>query len=142
MTYPDNQNYGLAAGFNVFPLQTIAGYKPSGVARPFDFFVGFGTYSVGAIRVLPTLDYFSGYPITQWIFSYIDYDQWLWLSTTYCNGGYSGYVTALVTEKDQLTPKYWNAKMSIPKESDLRAYRPGWDHPAITFSKRSVATPP
>lgn len=142
MTYPDNVSYALAAGFNTFPLTTLAGYKPGGVVRAFDFFIGFGTYNPGAIRDLPTGVYVAGYETTQWLPSIWDFDQDLYFRNTYCAGGYSGQVTVAVTTKDVLTLVYWNAICRMQKQSDMRAYRPGWDHPAITFSKRSVATPP
>ena len=143
MTYPDNAPYALAAGFNNYAgLQVLAGYKPTGVSKPFLPFIGFGTYNAGTFRVLPTGIYASGYPSTQWIFSYLDFDQLLWLSDTYCNSGYSGQVTAAVTEKDQLTLSYWNGILYIPKEADLRAFRPGWDSVALTLSKRGIVTPP
>jgi len=140
VVYPDNPAYAIAAGWNnIGGLQVLAGYQPMGVAKPFPFFVGFGTYNPGVLRVLPTGSYFSGYPSCQWIGSYFDYDQVLWLSTEFCNGGYSGNVTAAVTTKDQTTLENWNAILTLPKEADLRAYRPGWDHAALTFSKRGIA---
>lgn len=142
-TYPDNAPYGLAPGLdNSASIQTLAGYKPTGVTRPFLFFSGFGQYDAGAVKQLPLVNYLSGYQSVRWDFSYLDFDQYLWLKTTYCNGGYSGIVTALVTTDDQLTIGYWNAKLQMPKEAELRAYRPGWDHPAIKLFKLSDAAPP
>jgi len=142
-SYPDNAPYSLAAGWNQSDsLQVLAGYTPSGVTRPFNFFIGFGLYNAGQVRQLPLINYISGYASVQWAFSYLDFDQYLWLNTTYCNSGYSGLVTALVTVQDQETPEYWNAKLQLPKEAELRAYRPGWDTPTITLFKYSDAAPP
>lgn len=141
--YPNNPDYALASGWNQSDnLQTLAGYTPPGCMKPINFFIGFGLYNAGAVRQLPLVNYLSGYPQVQWVFSYIDYDQYLWLKTEFCNGGYSGLVTALVTVDDQLTTQYVNGKLVLPKEADMRAYRPGWDHPAITIFIHGEADPP
>lgn len=143
MTYPDQAPYALASGFNMADsLQVIQGYQPVGVRAPFQGFSGFGFYNPGARRVLPLTDYVSGYPSVQWQFSYMDYDQFLWLQSAYCNDGYTGMVTAAVTTTDQLTIEYWNSKLSLPSNVDIRTFRPGYDTLSITLFKYSDAAPP
>jgi len=140
MAYPDQAAYALAAGFNnIGSLQVIAGYNPGTLRHPFEQFIGFGFYNPGTIRQLVGVNYLSGYPSCQWLFNYIDYDQYLWLNTTYCNGLYSGFVTAKVTEKDQLTTVNWNAKLVLPSDVTMKAFRPGWDSVPLTFFKHGVA---
>jgi hypothetical protein len=141
IVYPDQAQYSLAPGWNnTAGYQVLQGFQPMGVRKPFQGFIGFGLYNPGTLRVLSTGSYFSGYESVQWIFSYLDYDQFLALSSTYCNGGYSGQVTAKVTAKDQLTTENWNAILLLPKDVDLRAFRPGWDSVALTLSKRGIAS--
>lgn len=75
-----------------------------------------GIYKIQGNGLVKTL----GYQTVKWMFGILPYDQYAYLSTTYCGGGFSGKVTVYTNLG---TPTYVrvNAIMILPNQQDLQA---------------------
>lgn len=68
-----------------------------------------GIYKIQGDGIVKTL----GYKSVKWVFGILPYDQWAYLSTTYCGGGVSGKVT-VYTNLGTATYTRLNAIMILP----------------------------
>ncbi|GIV50521.1 MAG: hypothetical protein KatS3mg038_1042 [Candidatus Kapaibacterium sp.] len=114
-------DYRIAAGHNV-PLASLVNIETIVPAGDVAFYPprAFGTYNAGNIRVRADGRlYFAGYPSIRWDFGLMTRAQFLYLQTTYCNGGYSGPVTIYTRLDRHDEYKRCNAIMVLPQLADL-----------------------
>jgi hypothetical protein len=128
-------DYALSPDFDTpESLFVMEGYTVPGDTLPFQPMRVFATYNPGSLFVLgdQSLAY-DGFPSVQGILSYATYLQVKWLSDTYCNGGFSGQVTAAITTTTPNTIEYWNAILRLQPPGAARAVIPGYTDYVLTY---------
>jgi len=113
------QSYAIAAGYNVAlnSLVNIERIKPNGDTKYFYGPKAMGFYSPGAPNVRGDgLLSFNGSAKVDWLFDVMTRLQLDYARTTWCNGGWSGYVT-IYTTLGGLTYSRCNANLIIMPES-------------------------
>ncbi|SRR5260221_4390112 len=124
MTIHPYEDYRIGAGHNVGigSLQNIESITPSG-DEPFAGPKAFPLYDDGQIKMkLNRLVYASGFPNITWQFTRLTYKQYLYLRSTYCSGGLSGFVTIYTTLNASLTTYYrMNASIVLKKMVEIKS---------------------
>lgn len=108
------QDYRIAAGHDVAlgSLVNIETIKPTGDTY-FYLLQAIGNYSPGNANVRGDGLYsFNGKPYTVWYFPIMTRAQLSYIRTTYCAGGWSGYVTIYSTAGDTTYARY-NADLLV-----------------------------
>ena len=83
--------------------------------------VVYGGYSVGQERVRGDgTSYFSGRKVAHGQFGVITQNQFYYLQVTYCNGGYTGFVTVEIRTEDPNNYHTWNAILKLPQWSEVK----------------------
>lgn len=90
------------SGQPIFGPEVIRHYNP-------------GIYKIQGNGLVKTI----GYKSVKWHFGILTYDQWAYLSTTYCSGGYSGKVT-VSTNLGTSTYVRMNAILILPVPDTLQ----------------------
>lgn len=123
MSACDQLPYAIAPGHNnAAGLTVIEGLAPFG-GQAFKTFRGWSMYDPGQFIVMPTgMLYTSGFPSTQWVFSWMSDEQLYYFMTTYGNAGYSGLVTVATTTDIPNTLVTHNATMVIEKLPQQNPY--------------------
>jgi hypothetical protein len=117
-------DYRIAAGHGValVSLTNIEAITPSS-DRAFYYPMASPFYNPGDYKFRGDGKlYISGAPSIDWQFSVMTLPQYQYLKTTYCAGGYSGFVT-IYTRTGGTAYTRHNATMIVPKEADLQ---PQW----------------
>lgn len=108
-------DYRIAAGHDVAlgSLVTITTIKPTNDSYYFWAPKAIGFYDPGKVNVRGDgLLSFNGFPSVQWVFDTMTRLQLSYARTTWCNGGWSGYVTIYSTNGDTTYARY-NANLLI-----------------------------
>lgn len=108
------QDYRIAAGHNVAlnSLVNIEAIKPTGDTY-FYLLRAIGNFSQGNANVRGDGLYsFNGKPYTIWEFPIMTRKQLAYIRSTYCAGGWSGFVTIYSTAGDETYARY-NANMLV-----------------------------
>ena len=107
-------NHGVALG----SLTNIENITPSS-DRAFFYPKGSPFYNVGNIKIRGDgKGYTSGFASIEWECAVLTRAQYLYLKTTYCAGGYSGFVTIYTRTGGTAYTRY-NAVIHVPKEVDI-----------------------
>lgn len=124
MSITPYEDYRIAAGHNVIigSLVNIETITPSG-DEPFAAPKAFPLYDDGQVHMkLNRLVFTSGFPNIQWLWTRLTYKQYLYLRSTYCSGGLSGFVTIYTTLADGLTTYHrMNASIVLKKMVDIKS---------------------
>lgn len=131
--YPD---YQIAPGWNNYGgLQSIESITPPD-DRPFPYPAGFFRFNPGELKTRSDgTFYFAGFPVTEWVFSYLSKRQVRYTQERYCNGGYSGMVTIKTRTDDPDFYQIYNAVMLLPKPSDAQRRGRVWVDYVIRFTR-------
>jgi hypothetical protein len=124
-------DYQIAVGNNnAAGLALVESLVPSGniaVAGP----AANGYRNPGVTRIRANgLSTQSGYLSQLWRMVFLTYEQYNYLKTTYCGGGYSGLVTVRTHFTNQAYANY-NAVLIMPYESDLAQSNVGWGYQGV-----------
>lgn len=109
------QDYRIAAGHNVAlnSLVNIETIKPTGDTKYFYSPQAIGNYIAGNANVRGDGLYsFNGKDAVPWYFPVMTRKQLAYARSTWCNGGWSGYVTIYSTAGDETYARY-NADLLI-----------------------------
>lgn len=94
----------------------------------------FGTFNAGERKTrLNGRPYFAGVPLIQFLVSAITLEQYYYLKTTYCAGGYSGAVTIRARTDDPATYINLSATMNLTEEYLLTYRYTGYEGVVIDF---------
>lgn len=120
MTYVFDPELQIAAGHNnAAGLVSIASIIAPGDSRPFVAPSAWFNYSPGEFLIrLDQTRYIRGTPNTAFIFSFMTKNQWVYLSDTYCGGGYTGNVTIRTRLRDPNNYSNNNAIMYLPSPAE------------------------
>lgn len=117
-----SEDYRIAAGHDVAlgSLVNIETIKPSTDHYSFYGPKAIGSYDPGQPNVRGDGLYsFSGFPSVAWIFDVMTRTQLAYARTTWCNGGWSGYVTIYTTTGGTTYARYnANLLISLPNQFD------------------------
>lgn len=116
MTY---YSHAIAAGHDValVSLTNIESITPSGDV-PFTYPLASPLYDPGTFRIRGDgTVYTAGFPSLEWKFKGITKKQYEYARTTYCAGGWSGYVT-IYTRPGTIAYARYNAVLVLPKPTD------------------------
>lgn len=133
-------DYQIAAGNNnAAGLTNIESITPSGnIAFPPPAARGYKNPGTRRVRGNGVSTY-TGYVSQIWRMVSLTYEQYAYLKTTYCGGGYSGPVTVRTRFGTAAYANY-NAVLNIPTEADLAQVDYGWGYqPAVLTYTRMVA---
>jgi hypothetical protein len=127
--------YKIAAGHNnAGSLVNIESITPSG-DRHFFPPEGFNNFNPGQANIRGDgLIGRSGSPSCFWVFSAMTRKQVAYLRTTYCNGGYSGFVT-IATRPDTIAYANYNAVMILPDPDATNRHFLGYEDYRIQFTQ-------
>ena len=129
------QDYQLAVGHdNEAGLTNVESTLPTFRSRPF-YVRGRGSFSEGVVRVKGDKGlYVTGYNTFAWQVSFLSYEQYAYLQTTYTTGGnsLSGPVTVR-TRRFGGTYSNYNATIRLPKIADSDSGYLGIRNAVIVF---------
>jgi hypothetical protein len=130
----------IGVGYNVpqISLVNIAGIVPSGSVA-FASPKSLALYENGEIEPLLTMHIFTeGYASLTWLFGFLFYEQYTYLSSTYCNNGLSGEVT-ISSYFGSISPTRKNAILTLPTPKQLQSeYR--YKQVPVLFTKLAAAS--
>lgn len=119
-------DYRIAAGHNIalVSLARISTIKPTGDTNYFYNPVAIGNFDPGNPNVRGDgLLSFNGFPSVAWLFPVMTRLQLAYARTTWCNGGWSGFVTIYSTNGDTTYARYnANLLLSLPNQFDGSFY--------------------
>lgn len=135
-------SYALGAGHNlplgslvnietIVPGSSVAFYPPS----------AYGAFNPGEFIIRQDdLIYQSGFPVCQWAWvgnpqGKMTWEQARYLQDTYCNGGYSGFVTIYTQTDDPGMYQRFNATMKLTKLTDAGRNFTNFGQYTITFTQ-------
>lgn len=133
MAYYD---YRIAANYGValVSLTNIENITPSS-DRAFFYPKASPFYNPGDFKIRGDgKTYISGAPSIEWEFSILTRGQYLYLKTTYCAGGYSGFVTIYTRTGGTAYARY-NAIIQVPKEADIENQ---WEMGAVAYKEAKI----
>ncbi len=115
--YPDLK---IAAGHNnAAGLVTIETITAPGDSRPFVYPEAWYHFNPGQFKIRTDQShYIRGKGLTAWEFTFLTKLQYVYLSDTFCAGGYDGEVT-IRTRIRATTYSNLNAKIRLPKPSEV-----------------------
>lgn len=126
--------HALAAGHdNIAGLTLIGAIVPSSdIHFPEPSGAQHG-YKPGLLRIrLDGKAHEVGFNSETWLMSHLTFPQYKYLKTTYCAGGYRGFVT-VKTRWQQNSYDEYNATIIIPQEDTLSKTYQGYENVPITF---------